>query len=492
MTDPGRPNILYIFSDQHAARVMGHAGDAAADTPNLDRLAREGSSFARAYCPSPVCLPSRMSMLTGRMPYEQNCWTNDDILDSAIPTWLNGLGAIGYRPILIGRMHSLGPDQMRGYVTRPIGDHSPNWPGVARRSLGPLKGTSGPHSESIARSGPGQSSYQIMDSDVLDASIDFLRNHAEMSSGEPFCLTASFMLPHPPYVATKEDFEAVKGRVSAPHLDGPPEREHPWIKTWRETKKLDSLHGDDVYRARCSYYALVRQLDRNVGRLLDTLEQIGTAENTLVVYVSDHGDHIGERGLFWKHTFYDESIRVPLIFRWPGRIPSGNVIQTPVQTGGLGSTILDLVGAPDLPNASMSSFAKTLDDGTEAAHEPIFIEYCTDDMPAWTEGHALQQRAVIHDDFKLIYYHGYPCQLFDLANDPEERHDLAGSPPYQKKLDAMRKLVLANWDPEEIGATIERRKADKLLLKKWAEKTSPTELCRWDLSEHQNYLLPSA
>lgn len=137
MTDKmtGRPNILYIMSDQHAARVMGCAGDTSADTPNLDRLAQSGARFARAYCPSPVCLPSRMSMLTGLRLHEQDCWTNDDILDSARSTWLNGLGAFGYHPVLIGRMHALGPDQLRGYVERPIGDHSPIGLGLPARGL---------------------------------------------------------------------------------------------------------------------------------------------------------------------------------------------------------------------------------------------------------------------------------------------------------------------------------------------------------------------
>lgn len=489
-TSRNRPNILYIFSDQHAARVMGCAGDSAAETPNLDRLAQDGVRFDRAYCPSPVCLPARMSMLTGLRPHEQSCWTNDDILDSAHPTWLHGLGAAGYNPVLIGRMHSLGPDQLRGYVARPIGDHSPNWPGVARRSLGALSKTSGPFRESIEKSGPGQSSYQVMDEDVLAACISFLKDHAAREDDEPFCLTASFMLPHPPYVASEQDFAAVEDRVPAPHIPHPPNDEHPWIRQWRQLKHVNEVSADEVHRARCGYYALVRQLDRHIGDLLATLDQIGCAEDTLVVYVSDHGDHIGERGLFWKHTFYEDAIRVPLIMRWPGHIAPGQDCTQPVETGALGNTILSLVGAPTLPNAAMTSFDDLIADKSAEADRPIFVEYCTDDIPAWAEGQAVQQRAVIQGRFKYIYYHGYPDQLFDLENDPLEQRDLARNPDHADTAAQLRALVLEDWNPDDIGRQIERRKADKLLLKAWAEKTNPADLCRWDLREEQNYLLP--
>lgn len=484
-----RPNILYIFSDQHAARVLRCDGDPVAETPNLDTIAQDGIRFSRAYCPSPVCLPSRMSMLTGLRPNEQTCWTNDDILDSGRPTWLHGLGAAGYKPILIGRMHSLGPDQLRGYVSRPIGDHSPNWPGVERRSLGALQKTSGPFRESIEKSGPGQSSYRVMDQDVVKACIAFLKDYASSQDEAPFCLTASFMLPHPPYVSDPDDFASMNGRVGAPKMPHPPNAEHPWIREWRKAKGIKHVADADVLRARTSYYGLIRELDRNVGQLLTTLDDTGLAQNTLVVYVSDHGDHIGERGLFWKHTLYEESIRVPLLMRWPGYIERGRVVSDPVETGGLGNTILSLLGAPTLPNATMPGFTDLILGGTRNDFKPIFVEYCTDDMPAWAEGFAVQQRAVISGRHKLHFYNGYPPQLFDLEKDPREQTDLSEDPSHSRTLESLLGLVMERWDPDAIAETIKRRKADKFLLKAWAEKTSPTEHCRWDLRAEQNYLL---
>ena len=130
------PNLLFIFSDQHARHVAGCYGDQVVATPNIDRIAAEGVRFDNAVCPSPICVPSRMSMLTGRHPFRQSCWTNDDVLPSGTPTWLHAMGAAGYRPALMGRLHAIGPDQLHGYAEREIGDHSPNVPGVPRQSLG--------------------------------------------------------------------------------------------------------------------------------------------------------------------------------------------------------------------------------------------------------------------------------------------------------------------------------------------------------------------
>jgi len=485
-----RPNILYIFSDQHAARIMGCAGDTGADTPNLDRLANEGTRFTRAYCPSPVCLPARMSMLTGKMPYEQSCWTNDDILDSAIPTWLHGLGATGYQPALVGRMHSLGPDQMRGYVQRPIGDHSPTWPGVQRHSLGVLNNTNSPLVDSITKSGVGQSSYQVMDQDILAQSLSFLKNYADSDRAEPFCLSVSFMLPHAPYVANQEDFDAVKDAVQPPSQPQAPNNEHPWIRKWRQAKEISATSTEDVMRARRGYYGLVRQLDRHIGSLLSVLDDNDLANDTLVVYVSDHGDHIGERGLFWKHTFFEESINVPLIMRWPDRIPAGAEQHQPVSTGSLGNTILSLVGALELPNASMRSFANLLDGQAVAPSKetPIFIEHCTDDLPSWAEGYSVQQRAVIWGRYKLVYYHSYPMQLFDLQDDPLERIDLIDNSKFEELKAELLNLILLHWSPEKIAAKIECRKADKKLLRAWAEATHPVYENRWHVVEDQNYL----
>ncbi|MBM3523824.1 MAG: sulfatase, partial [Alphaproteobacteria bacterium] len=320
-----QPNLLFLFSDQHAQKTAGCYGDTLVRTPNLDRLATRGVTFDNAYCPSPICVPSRMSMLTGRHPSAQDCWTNDDFLASDRATWPHALGAAGYKPILISRLHAMGPDQMHGYVEREIGDHSPNYGGVARHDMGPLNNTNDPWRASLEISGPGQSSYQLKDMETAGAAVAELTRIAAArreGSNEPFCLSVGFMLPHPPYVAWRGDYALYAGKIGMPTLPMPAP-DHPWLEWWRRDRGIAETKREDVLRARAAYWGLVTRLDILIGQVLDALDRLGLAEDTLVVYTSDHGDQLGERGLWWKHTFYDESAKVPLILRWPGRLPQG-------------------------------------------------------------------------------------------------------------------------------------------------------------------------
>ena len=317
-----RPNLLFLFSDQHARRVAGCYSDTTGTTPNLDRLASEGVVFDNVYCPSPLCVPSRMAMLTARHPYEQECWTNDDYLRSDAPTWVHGVGAAGYRPVLAGRLHSMGPDQLHGYAERMVGDHSPNWGGVPRHDLGVLDKANDPWPESLARSGIGQSAYQVKDAETASAACAFLRNVAkqrEAGNDDPFCLTVGFLLPHPPYVAWREDYVRFDSRVPPAANAGPPSDVHPWEAWWRSDRGIGDVAPSVAMRARTAYYGLVHRLDTMIGDILQCLRDCRLDDNTLVVYTADHGDQLGERGLWWKHTLFEDSVRVPLIMRCPGR-----------------------------------------------------------------------------------------------------------------------------------------------------------------------------
>ena len=210
---PTRPNILFIQSDQHNPSVTGCYGDPVVETPSLDRLAARGARLTSAYCASPICVPSRMSLITGRFPHENEVWTNDQTLDSAIPTYAHALGAAGYRPVQIGRMHFNGPDQLHGFAERTVGDHSPNWPGSPRPvDHGRLSGTAGPDRVSLELSGSGQSAYEVHDEDVVAATEDYLDNFGESNApGAPLCLSVGLMLPHQPFVARPQDYARVRG-----------------------------------------------------------------------------------------------------------------------------------------------------------------------------------------------------------------------------------------------------------------------------------------
>ncbi|NQV98510.1 MAG: sulfatase-like hydrolase/transferase [Rhodospirillales bacterium] len=488
-----RPNILFIMSDQHAPRVTGCYGDKIVRTPNLDGLAARGVIFENAYTPSPLCVPARMSLLSGRYPSSQHCWTNSDPLDSDIPTTAHALGAGGYRPNLIGRLHSIGPDQMHGYAERQVGDHSTNWVGGIAHSLGVLAKTEGPFRVSLERSGAGQSAYEVHDRDVTADALKALEQLAEARKGgdsEPFSLNIGYMLPHQPYVANKELVAYYLDKIAEPTYDKPaPGTDHPYMKWWREMTGIDTdINPLEVRRARAAYYALTETFDTMVGQVLAKLQELGLAENTLIVYTSDHGDQIGERGLWWKQTFYDDSCKVPMILSWPGVFPEGQRRKQIVNLIDLAATVLDAANAPALPNIDGRSFLPVIHNASAPWLDETYSEYCTDGMAAWAQGIPTQQRMIRAGKWKLNYYHGHPPQMFDLETDPGEINDLGLDPDKTDIRDHLQAKVLTHWDPEAIKATMADRRARKELLGKWSQAIKPQDTYRWQFKMEDNWL----
>ncbi len=485
------PDILLLYSDQHAASIAGHAGDSIVRTPHLDALAAHGVRMDNAYCPSPICLPSRMSLLTGRTPSAQSCWTNRDILPSGVPTFAHALGAAGYSPWLAGRMHSVGPDQMRGYIRREVGDHSPNWPGGKAHDLGPLARANDPWRESLTASGPGRSAYESYDAAVTEAAIAMLREAGERRRAgdpQPLALTVGWILPHAPYVCAPDLYAHYAGQVPPPAVPPPQTAaEHQHYRWWRENRGIASVPPDEIARARAAYYGLVETLDANIGRVLAALEEAGLAETTLVVYLSDHGEHLGERGLWWKSTLYDESVKVPLILAGAG-LPRGETREAVVNLTDLGPTLLDIAGAPSLPGVQGRSFAGVLRDAATPWHDQTFSEYVNDGVPPWSGGREVIQRMLRHGRYKYIYHHGLPDQFFDLVDDPLETRDLAADPAHAAVAGRLRAALLDDWDPEDIAAILARRREEFALLEGWARATGPDDLIRWNMTAEDSWL----
>ena len=506
-----RPNILHILSDQHSPFVLGCYGDPVIQTPNLDRLAAQGVAFDALYCPSPICVPSRMSMLTGRHPHHNECWNNSQILDSGIPTFAHALGAAGYRTCLVGRMHSLGPDQLRGYSERLIGDHSPNFEGNTAAPRGRLDGTAGPARVSLTNSGAGQGGYQVHDEYVTAAAVDWLnRRGTERRSRlpdaeKPFLLSVGFMLPHQPFVARREEFERYRGRVPAPKHPHPSEPDHAYIRWWRERTGIQEVSPEEVDRCRTAYYALVDRLDAMIGQVLRALEENGFGDDTLIIYSTDHGEQAGEHGLWWKQTFYEASARVPAIVIWPSVIPAGQRCARVASALDLTATILDAAEAPPLPRLAGRSVLglvgtderRTTKDecgGSPASGHSSFVlrpsstewedvafsEFCVED--GWF------QRMVRSGPWKLNHYHGHRPQLFNLEDDPDEARDLADDPGCAAVRDALAARVLEGWDAEAIARKCTAKREDAQVLRAWARATQPAEQYRWNLTTEMNWL----
>ncbi len=500
MTEPAnptqRPNLLYIHSDQHTPYVTGCYGDPLVQTPNLDRLAAGGALFENVYCPSPICVPSRMAMLSGRHPFQNEVWTNTHILDSGIPTLAHAMGAAGYHPVIIGRMHSVGPDQLHGYSERLVGDHSPNHIGGKGVARGVLDGTAGPERVSLVKSGPGQMAYQVHDEYVTAATVDYLNRLGvqKRSNGqiEPFSLSVGLMLPHPPYVARREDYERYREQMTLPRKPVAFEDvSHPFLRAWRSHTEIEHVSEEEILRSRAAYWGLVHRVDVLVGQILDALAANGLAENTLIIYSSDHGDMQGEHGLWWKHVFYEESVKVPLVVHWPGVIAPGQRCQQVISALDLNATILDALAAPPLIHSPGRSFLGLISNArtTPEWEDLAFSEYCADEyVPQVIDGGKSYQRMIRLGEWKLIYYHGLEPQLFNLNEDPGELHDRAADPTCRAIRDELTARILAEWNPELIAAKMAALRADNRVLRGWAQQTQPPDQYRWDLRPEMNYL----
>ena len=486
-----KPNILHILSDQHSPYVLGCYGDRVVQTPSLDRLASRGTIFESAYCPSPICVPSRMSMLTGRHPHQNHCWNNSHILDSGTPTFAHALGAAGYKTVLVGRMHSLGPDQLRGYSERLVGDHSPNFEGnqveIGSPGRGLLDGTAGPTRVSLTNSGSGQGGYQVHDEYVTAAAVDVLtrlgierRSVPAQEDAQPFLLSVGYMLPHQPFVARRDEFERYRGQVPPPRVPQRTEPEHPYFTWWRQRTGIEELSPEIQDRCRTAYYALVDRMDAMIGQVLDALEASGLAENTLIVYSTDHGEQAGEHALWWKQTMYEASARVPMLVSWPGVLPEGQRNQNVTSTLDLTATMLDAAGAPALPDMAGRSLLPLLRGETTTWEDEAFSEFCVEE--GWFH------RMIRRGPWKLIHYHRHRPQLFDLQDDPDELRDLAEDPKFSSIREDLTTRVLAGWDGDAIEAEHALKREQSQILRQWARVTHPREQYRWPITREMHYL----
>ncbi len=447
-----QPNILVVMSDQHNKHVTGCYGDPVISTPNLDRLASRGVLFENTYCPFPLCVPARMAFMTGKTPSSIQMYDNSSILHSDEPTFAHALGQNGYETVLCGRMHFNGPDQRHGFQKRIF-------PEVSGYARGMLEGTSGFGRASLEKSGPGRNHYLLYDQECVTEATRWLRERIKTESNNPFCMVVGLVGPHCPFVCPQDLFDKYFETIDIPDCS----EEHfrrmsAYNQRFRQRSNIHDATAHETRRTRAAYYGMVEFDDSLVGLLMSTLEETKLIENTLIVYVSDHGEMAGEHGLWWKMSFYEGSVGVPMIVSLPGRICEGVREATPVSLVDLAPTLGEIGGAPDLPGIHGRSLASYLSRQESNPDRAVFSELFIDSTigkdqqgPSGGPGRMLRK-----GNWKCMYYYGEEPELYDLDVDPGERVDRSRDPECKPILDGMLNDILSNWDPEELQADMDR------------------------------------
>jgi choline-sulfatase len=441
------------MADQLAAPFLPTYGHPVVKAPNLSALADRGMVFESAYTNSPLCAPSRFSMLAGRLNSKIGAYDNAAELASSVPTFAHYLRRAGYQTTLAGKMHFVGADQLHGFEERLTTDiypadfgWTPNWRDAEARVDWWFH-----NMDSVRCAGVADSSNQLdYDDEVGFHAVRKLRDLARSNDDRPWLLTAAFTHPHDPYVARRDhwnrydhdviDLPAV-GALSIDKVD-------PHSARLRNVSNMDAMPVTEaqILNARHAYYSSIAYIDDWVGSLVRTLNDCGQTENTIVLFTSDHGDMLGERGLWYKMNFFEHACRVPLIVAGPGIAAGRN--KDHVSLLDLVPTFNELANGPaiDASFVDGTSLVPSLY-GEPDSSRVVLGEYLA-------EGAIAPIFMVRSSSYKYIQCSADPEQLYHVDSDPSELVNLADDPRHGNTLTQLRALANETWDGEQVNADV--------------------------------------
>lgn len=435
--------------------ALSSYGNRVCRTPEIDRLAAQGTVFENAYCAYPLCAPSRFSLMSGRLPSRIGAFDNAAEFPAAVPTFAHYLRDAGYYTCISGKMHFVGPDQHHGYEDRLTTEIYPadfSW--VPPRTYDELEDPGRPAQgrpapgvssvETIADAGPMARCLQVdYDDEVARRATQHIFDWRRYGDGRPLFMTVSFTQPHDPYVTTAEFWTLyTDAEIDMPRVPPLPLADmDPHSRGLFYHYSLDKFKVTDaIYRrARRGYYGMISYIDRKLGELRAAVEAAGIADDTVIIFTSDHGDMIGERGLWFKKNLFDPAVTVPLIVFQPGK------------------TVLPRVTAP----VSLIDVLPTLVDLATGSERAIVTEYegssllplSQQDRPdrvvraEQLDGATLAPRVMLRRGrHKIVVSPAYPTQLYDMQADPGEAVDRAADPALAAIREELSALVRETWD----------------------------------------------
>jgi choline-sulfatase len=455
-----KPNLLIVMADQLTARALPAYGNRIAHTPHIDALAERGVVFRSAYCNSPLCAPSRYAFLSGRLPSAIGAYDNAAELGASVPTFAHYLRLGGYRTVLAGKMHFCGPDQLHGFEARLTTDiypadfaWTPDWLSFEERP-------SWYHSvDSVTQAGPCVRTNQIdFDEEVVFRARRELYDIARGQDARPFCLVVSLTHPHDPFAIPHQYWNRYRAdEIDMPRVQLAVEDLDPHSQRLRHVCGMDlqQVTAEQVRAARHAYYGAVSFVDDQVGALLEALRATGMAERTLVLLTSDHGEMLGERGLWYKMSFFEPACRIPLIVSGPGLFQPATV-ESSVSLIDVLPTLAEVAGDGKAPVYASPIEGRSLLGhlARRGGHDEVLGEYLA-------EG-ALAPIVMIRSDrYKFIHSPADPDQLYDVREDPDELHNLAEDGDSQV-LERLRAQARRTWSLETLHAAVldsQRRRA---------------------------------
>jgi choline-sulfatase len=450
------PNFLILMADQLTARALPAYGNRVAKTPHIDRLAAAGVVFDSFYCNSPLCAPSRFSFLSGQPVSAIGAYDNAAEFPAQVPTFAHYLRRAGYQTVLSGKMHFAGADQLHGFEERLTTDiypadfgWTPDWTRFEHRP-------SWYHSmDSVTQAGPCTRTNQIdFDDDVVFQARQKLFDMARGKDKRPFCMVASMTHPHDPYVIPQSYWDRYEGvdidlprvRMAAGELD-------PHSRRLRHVcgLELQAVNEAQMRAARRAYYGAVSYVDDQVGVLLAALADSGFADDTVVLLLADHGDMLGERGLWYKMSFFEPACRIPLIVHAPRRFAARRVAHS-ASLVDLLPTLNELAGAKAeniaAPLAGHSLVPQLAGNAAkDRDRDEVIGEYLA-------EGAIAPLVMIRRGRYKFVHSPVDPDQLYDLLEDPDELQNLAPDPQHASRIGEFRAETARRWDLPTLHAAV--------------------------------------